>query len=169
MTTTMMGGSSTQEGTNNGGFQLKETVDNFNKELFKAETELETKLFGVGGGKDATTTTTTAMKKEVDAATKTVQNFFQTTLDDANYYVEKKTKQFDISDGKSNLRRTETTTKQWLEKQKRDVEQFTDEKKKDLGMTTSSSTKSKNPVEDVLEGCTSSENFNCNNCGLFST
>ena len=34
MTTTMMGGSSTQEGTNNGGFQLKETVDNFNKELF---------------------------------------------------------------------------------------------------------------------------------------
>ena len=97
------------------------------------------------------------------------QNFFQTTLDDANYYVEKKTKQFDISEGKSNLRRTETTTKQWLEKQKRDVEQFTDEKKKDLGMTTSSSTKSKNPVEDMVEGCTSSENFNCNNCGLFST
>jgi len=132
----------------------------------------------------SSTNNSNGASNDITAATDKLKHFCADKVDDANYYMEKKQRQFEISDAGSDVNRMTTNTKQWFDKQKRDIENMTEEKKREfekatgIGSTTKSSSNNNNNRndneirrvgEDVDgEGCGSND-FNCSSCGLFST
>ena len=66
---------------------------------------------------------------EITAATDKLKHFCADKVDDANYYMEKKQRQFEISDTGSGVNRATANTKNWFDKQKQDIESMTEEKK----------------------------------------
>lgn len=162
-----------------------------------------------------TSSSNNSAKNDIVAAGDKIKNFCDEKIQDVNYYVEKETKKFEISSASNDMNRIAATPKQWFDKTKNDLENLTEEKKKEFENVTagigkefdkaasetkkefekvtagitggSSATKSINENEnenenrnkggnrvgdEEFEGCgdtISSENFNCNGCGLFST
>ncbi|OEU09030.1 hypothetical protein FRACYDRAFT_249375 [Fragilariopsis cylindrus CCMP1102] len=157
---------------------------------------------------------TGSAKNDTVSATNKLKNFCEEKIQDANYYVEKETKKFEISSAGNDMNRIAAKPQQWFDKTKNEFEHLTEEKKKEFdkatsgitgefekatkgigkefekatagitgGSSGSTATKSTTPTnenrnkngtkvgEEEFEGCgdISSENFNCNSCGLFST
>jgi hypothetical protein len=153
---------------------------------------------------------TCSAKNDTVAATDKIKNFCGEKLQDANYYVEKETKKFEISSAGNDMNRIAAKPQQWFDKTKNDLENLTEGKKKEFdkatsgitgefekatkgtgkefgkataGITGGGSTTKSTPTnenrnrngtsvgDEEFEGCgdISSENFNCNSCGLFST
>ena len=77
----------------------------------------------------SSTNNSNGASNDITAATDKLKHFCADKVDDANYYMEKKQRQFEISDAGSDVNRMTTNTKQWFDKQKRDIENMTEERK----------------------------------------
>jgi phage-related protein len=83
------------------------------------------------------TSSNNSAKNDIVAATDKIKNFCEEKLQDANHYVEKETKKFEISSSGNDMNRIAAAPQQWFDKTKNDLENLTEEKKKEFDKATS--------------------------------